>query len=172
MRLGNRKGISPVIATIIIVAVTLTIAISIAYWMGGIAGLYTRFEKLEITNIYMEKKTGYWLITLTVKNTGSADATIDDIMLNGVTISKVSNGTHCASYNTTDNPTDNPTITLTDTSAGTVNISIASGGTIIIYIALPENAKMGSGTAVSGLSLEIKLHTASGKDYPKLVVLS
>jgi len=45
----NRKGISPVIATVIIVAVTITVAIAISFWMGGIAGLYTRFEKLEIT---------------------------------------------------------------------------------------------------------------------------
>ncbi|MEM1547181.1 MAG: archaellin/type IV pilin N-terminal domain-containing protein [Candidatus Methanomethylicia archaeon] len=80
MRRLNRRGISPVIATIIIVAVAIAIAIAVAFWVVGIAGLFTRFEKLEITYIYVENDQ----IKLRVRNTGSAAATIDQIFLNGI----------------------------------------------------------------------------------------
>jgi len=76
----SRKGISPVIATVILVAVAITVSISVAYWMGGISSLYTRLEKIEIHSITAEKGVaGNYTITLTAKNTGSADATIDSV---------------------------------------------------------------------------------------------
>jgi flagellin-like protein len=79
----NRRGISPVIATIIIVAVAIAIAIAVAFWVVGIAGLFTRFEKLEISYIYAEAGNSWWTINLMVRNTGSATATIDQVFLNG-----------------------------------------------------------------------------------------
>jgi flagellin-like protein len=36
----GRKGISRVIATVILVAIAITVTIATTYWMGGIAGLY------------------------------------------------------------------------------------------------------------------------------------
>jgi flagellin-like protein len=81
----NRRGISPVIATIIIVAVAIAIAIAVAFWVVGIAGLFTRYEKLEISYIYAKtEEGGGWTINLAVKNTGSATATIDQVFLNGI----------------------------------------------------------------------------------------
>ena len=38
----DRKGLSPVIAVVVLVSVTIVVAVSVAYWMGGIAGTYTR----------------------------------------------------------------------------------------------------------------------------------
>jgi len=38
-------------------------------------------------------------------------------------------------------------------------------------VVIPEGAKMGSSTATSGLSLELKLHTSGGKEYPKILTL-
>ncbi|RLF16807.1 MAG: hypothetical protein DRZ82_10420, partial [Thermoprotei archaeon] len=82
----NNTAISPVIATVIIVAVTITVAIAVAYWMGGIAGLYTRFEQLEIVEAYAVKDetNKCWRVVLKVMNKGSSPATIDGIYLNGV----------------------------------------------------------------------------------------
>lgn len=40
-KLRKRRAISPVIATVILVAVAITVAVS--YWMGSIAGQYTSF---------------------------------------------------------------------------------------------------------------------------------
>ena len=44
----NLKTISPVIATVIIVSVAIAIAVAVAFWMTGITGLFSRYEKLEI----------------------------------------------------------------------------------------------------------------------------
>ena len=171
----NRKGISPVLATVIIVAVTITIAVAIAYWMGGIAGLYTRFEKIEISyaNVQWDSDSNYWKITLKVKNTGSADATIDDILLNGVTISEVfvTNAAGTVDYaNCT--VADDSNLDF-DNASSPVSVSepLTSGSLKYIGITLPHNAAMGTSVATSGLSLEIKLHTVAGKEYPKIITL-
>jgi len=83
--LKNRYAISPVIATIIIVAVTIAVAIAVAFWMGGLTGVFTRFEKLEIISAYADTTTdgSGWNINLIVKNTGTTTATIDNVFING-----------------------------------------------------------------------------------------
>ena len=52
LKLKNRKGLSPVISTVILVAVAITVAVAVAYWMSSIAGQYTTFEKVEIPAHY------------------------------------------------------------------------------------------------------------------------
>ena len=76
----SRLGISPVVATVILVAVAIVIAIAVAFWASGLVGIFTRFEKLEISSAYYEMGT---VIVLVVKNTGSADTVIDMIFING-----------------------------------------------------------------------------------------
>jgi flagellin-like protein len=167
----NSKGISPVIATVIIVAVTITVAIAISFWMGGIAGLYTRFEKLEIvySTVAWDDTGKYWTVTLKVKNTGSADTKIDDILLNGVTIRDVANSTANANWGS--GTSSAPSVTPKSGKCDSVSISLNSGGEVYIVVAIPNGAKMGSSTATSGLSLELKLHTSGGKEYPKILTL-
>ena len=70
----------------ILVAVTIVVAVAVSYWMGGIAGLYTRFEKVEISSAYatygataFNGTDAGWDITVNLKNSGSADATIESI---------------------------------------------------------------------------------------------
>jgi len=131
----NRRGISPVIATIIIVA----IAIAVAFWVVGIAGLFTRFEKLEISYIYAEKiDTDQWTITLMVRNTGSATATIDQVFLNGIPNAGAASAL---------------TGPLTPRATISASFSVESNG------------------FNSGMTVEVKLHTASGQEYYKAVVL-
>jgi flagellin-like protein len=143
----NKRGISPVIATIIIVAVAIAIAIAVAFWVVGIAGLFTRFEKLEISYIYADKSGSDWTINLMVKNTGSATATIDQIFLNGKPAS-------VAGVTVTPDPADTAQA-LTPGATATFAISISSG-------------TPGFG---SGATVEVKLHTAAGQEYYKAVVL-
>ena len=47
--LKNRKAISPEIATMTLVAIAMTIAVTVAYWMGGISSQYITFEKVEMS---------------------------------------------------------------------------------------------------------------------------
>ena len=145
MRRLNNKGISPVIATVILVAVAIAIAIAVAFWMTGIIGLFTRFEKIEITYIYATKTDSQWTINLKVKNTGTADATIDEIFINGKPSS----------------------------SAGaTVDPSVGGGNTYTLSAGTEATFTITIGTGfTSGQSIEVKVHTASGQEYPKLVNL-
>jgi len=150
---ASRKGISPVIATVILVAVAITVAVSVAYWMGGISGLYTRLEKIEISSTVVTKGgTANYTITLSVKNTGSADATVDNILINGKSFS---------SYTS-------PNITVND-SATTVSVLVAAGSpeALTIFIDSQSVAPFTPGTTI-----DIKLHTAAGKDYPQMVTLT
>lgn len=56
-KIGNRRAVSPVIATVILVAVAITVSVAVAYWMGGIAGQYTSFEKIEVRAHYSKYTT-------------------------------------------------------------------------------------------------------------------
>jgi flagellin-like protein len=145
----SRKGISPVIATVILVAVAITVSVSVAYWMGGISSLYTRLEKIEVQSATATKGVaGNYTITLAVKNTGSADATIDNVMINGKPLSQFTE------------------VTSNLAVGGT---SVVAGGSASVSVFV------GAGAGVpftAGTTLEVKLHTAAGKDYPQMVTLS
>ncbi|MEM2358408.1 MAG: archaellin/type IV pilin N-terminal domain-containing protein [Nitrososphaerota archaeon] len=79
MMVRRRAGISPVVATVILVAVAIVIAIAVAFWASGLVGIFTRFEKIEI-------QTAYWdgtKVIVIAKNTGSSPAVVDMIVVNG-----------------------------------------------------------------------------------------
>ena len=50
---GNLKAVSPVIATIIIVAIAITMSIAVAYWLLGLGSSFTKYEKVEFTTAYV-----------------------------------------------------------------------------------------------------------------------
>jgi len=145
----SRKGISPVIATVILVAVAITVSVSVAYWMGGISSMYTRLEKIEVSSAIATKNVdGTYTVALAVKNTGSADATIDNVMINGKLLSQFSPA---------------PTAVFVPASG-----AVVSGGTATVTVTIPANA---TAPFTSGTTLEVKLHTSAGKDYPQMVTL-
>jgi flagellin-like protein len=77
---GRKKsGISPVVATVILVAVAIVIAIAVAFWASGLVGVFTRFEKIEIQSAYWDGTN----LVLIARNTGSSIAVVDMILANG-----------------------------------------------------------------------------------------
>jgi flagellin-like protein len=151
----SRRAISPVIATVILVAVAITVAVAVAYWMGGIAGQYTKFEKVEIqTGICTYNITNtYWKIELKLKNTGTATSTMVAAFINDVEVVTYDN--------------DDYTVNSTSTSLNPTATTIESGesATINFYIGL------GYKTLSAGTTVNIKIHSAGGMDYIKLVEL-
>jgi len=149
----KRKGISPVIATVILIAVAVAIAIAVAFWAAGLTGIFTRFEKLEISSAYA---TAVNTVVINVRNTGSSDATITDIFLNGRPLAQA-------------------------TPIGTASGTVVGGGIVAtITGATPLTVKTGEsatitvitgGNMASGVTYDFKVHTASGNDYPKAVVI-
>jgi len=167
MNYQKRKAVSPVIATVILVAVAISVAVGVSYWMGGISAQYTQFEKVEIQTGYAtyDSSNDGWLVTLVVKNTGSADATINMAFLNDI-------------------PCESNQYSLTgwgDLTAGhwgvsfngTTGVTLKPGADTNIYIyidnpcsAISELANLSAGTTVN-----VKLHSAGGMDYIKLIKL-
>jgi archaeal type IV pilus assembly protein PilA len=94
----SRKGISTIIATIIIVSVSIVMAIAAAYWAMGIGQSLTKFERVGFTSIYADPQQYFngtiqqpdgsyfngtaFTVYITLKNTGSNAATINNIFLN------------------------------------------------------------------------------------------
>jgi len=167
MIVPRRKGISPVIATVIIVAVTIAVAIAVAFWMTGLIGLFTgAVEKLEIVSATaIAADGGGWQITVLARNTGTTQTTIDTIFINGIPAFQWQNGQF------------NPTGQLQ--CQGQVQAQIPQGGgnnplkpgeQVQIDIILPQG-DCGSFNAQPGVSIEVKLHTTGGKEYPKLLTL-
>lgn len=69
MRLSNT---SFSLATVILVAVAIIIAIAVAFWASGPVGVFTRYEKIELTSVYAEPTgtTNQYYVGITAKNQG------------------------------------------------------------------------------------------------------
>ena len=159
---NNKKGMSIVISTIIIVAISITMAIAVSFWAMGIGNSFTKFEKLEFTSVYAAdvpvpyNGRNCYRILLQLKNTGTNTATINNIFLDG------------KPYTATYPPNRVPGGIL----AYQVNIiaqslqtgqSLPSGGGSIY---LPVGGMWNSGDYVA-----LEIETSAGRHYPYTVVL-
>jgi len=143
----NKKGVSPVIATIIIVAVATVMSIAVAGWVLGLGANMTRYEIIQFKRAYAPSTTE---VDIVLKNTGSALATLDSktVFANGHLI-----------------PPDDVVFTAgancTDNLDGT--FTMAAGGEVTGVITLNGYS--------SGATVEIMIQTTAGYQYPKIIVL-
>lgn len=143
---GNIKGISTIIATIIIVSISIVMAIGVAYWAMGIGNSFTKFEKVEWISIYADPPTaGSFRIYVSLKNTGSAAATIDNIFIDSRPINSF------------------PNVNQTNLINTTLNIGSPRSGSIYLPVV--------GGTWSSGNTVAVTISTAAGREYPNFVVL-
>jgi hypothetical protein len=150
--------VSPVIATVILVAVAITVAVAVAYWMGGIAGQYTKFEKVEIQTAIVTYNTSgsvdtHWKVEMKLKNTGTATASLGSAFINDAEIE-----TYGSDVEVLDGTATNMTQTTT---------TLDSGENMVVnfYVSL------GYASLSSGTTVNIKIHSSGGMDYIKLVEL-
>jgi len=73
--------LSPVVAAIILIAVTVAVSIAVAAWMGALTFTWMGYESMEITAITWTPMTGF---TISVYNDGTKDVTIDHVEVNYV----------------------------------------------------------------------------------------
>jgi flagellin-like protein len=81
--LKNSKALSPVVASIILIAVTVAVSIAVAAWMGALSFNFMGTEQLSFTAYTWNSPIHYF--NFTVKNTGSSGLTITDVRVDGVT---------------------------------------------------------------------------------------
>jgi flagellin-like protein len=80
--LKNAKALSPVVASIILIAVTVAVSIAVAAWMGALSFNFMGTEQLSFTN----SAIGTANANLTVRNIGSSDLSIQEVRVDGITV--------------------------------------------------------------------------------------
>jgi len=133
-----RKALSPVVAAIILIAVTVAVSIAVAAWMGALTFTFMKTEELKVTNVVWA--TGNTKAVLTVKNTGTGGLTLSAIRVNA-NLNTTSPGWDSVGAKYTMNPGD----------TATVNVYAAGWGLTGF---------------TSGTKYEFALYTATGNRYP------
>ena len=77
----SKRALSPVVASIILIAVTVAVSIAVAAWMGALTIGFMGAEEVRVTNV--EFASDLTTATLTVKNTGSTAVTISEAYVGG-----------------------------------------------------------------------------------------
>jgi len=90
MNTRNKKALSPVVASIILIAVTVAVSIAVAAWMGALTFNFMATEQLKITNVQFTQGNNQSIV-VTMQNTVTTPVTINEIHVN--------NGVICAFTN-------------------------------------------------------------------------
>ena len=74
----SKKALSPVVASIILIAVTVAVSIAVAAWMGALTFTFMKAEPYNIVSVSFggNSNTTGNTITLRVQNTGTASFTV------------------------------------------------------------------------------------------------
>ena len=80
----NVKALSPVVASIILIAVTVAVSIAVAAWMGALTMTFTDTEQIKITNMAFGSSANPSWIVVIVNNTGTSPVTINEAWINNV----------------------------------------------------------------------------------------
>jgi hypothetical protein len=156
---NSKKGMSIVISTIIIVAISITMAIAVSFWAMGIGNAFTRFEKLEFISAYAADSTvtfngrPCYRIFLQLKNTGTNTATMLNIFLDG------------KPYNAA-MPTSRVPGGILAYQTGIIAVSLQTGQSLGGSIYLPVGGLWNSGDYVA-----LEIETSAGRHYPYTLVL-
>jgi len=78
----NKKALSPVVASIILIAVTVAVSIAVAAWMGALTFTFMATEEIRITDLVFTG-TSNNIIRVYIKNTGTSPVTITKAWING-----------------------------------------------------------------------------------------
>ena len=81
--LKNKKALSPVVAAIILIAVTVAVSIAVAAWMGNMTFQFMDTEQIQVTNLAFSDDDS---VTATLMNTGTTDVIIGAATVSGYNI--------------------------------------------------------------------------------------
>jgi len=145
------KGIEPIIAVVILIAVTLVIAIGVIGW---IMGWWGTLGATEILQIYPDSKiiiANNTYLELHIQNKGTADSAINKIEVAGKTLTKFNNTSP-----------DCPDIVT----AANNRLIIKPGTDVTIYIQLTNV------NATPGVAYSLTIYTTTGNKFSSVVQAS
>ncbi len=150
----SRKADSTVIATVILVTVTIFLAFVVAYWIRGTTENYLKFGKVEMQSgvCTWDSNATCWKITLKLKNSGTATAALLGAYINDEEI---------ASYDQ-DSVVDGSTSTNMTTST-----PLPSGASVTINVYIDQGYESLSSHTV----VNVKIRCAGGAEYFKSIEL-
>ncbi len=91
----NSKALSPVVASIILIAVTVAVSIAVAAWMGALTVGFMGTEEMKITGVQFN---GLYVV-VSVKNQGTNGFTISEVWINSQVYSATYNPSPTVSAN-------------------------------------------------------------------------
>jgi archaeal type IV pilus assembly protein PilA len=129
----NSKALSPVVASIILIAVTVAVSVVVAAWMGGTTiGLMGNAEQATVTNLGFSESG---VIAITVQNTGNAQVQLNNIYVNTAAVT-LKNGT-LPVLDKGDTATLFATYSWSSSSDYTVKVSTAKGNNLVLTATAP-----------------------------------
>jgi flagellin-like protein len=143
--LKNKKALSPVVASIILIAVTVAVSIAVAAWMGALTFSFMGTSSINIYNMTFQgtSNTTGNTILLNIKNTGTKTVTVGTVKVNNVVENFTSSPTPCKLT-----PGATGTITVTVAKVG-YNLGWASGNPYAIYLYDTSGNGLGSTQATA-----------------------
>ena len=178
-QIRNRRGISNVVATIILIAVAIALAVAVAVWVFGLAGSSAKTATLNVQALGLSigSSGSNSQLTLVLSNPSSSSIGINGFTLGGLTCTfstaaiAVPPGTQGAqliinfvnegngqTISSTSGGTFSPPITISGT-----DLSIPSG---LSTSSSPSVSCTGSVTLTAGVQYSGELTTTSGQTYP------
>ena len=81
------KALSPVVASIILIAVTVAVSIAVGVWMFGLSGSFMGgAEQLKVTQVVFYDTAPDRIVEVRMANTGTSPVTVNEIWINNVLI--------------------------------------------------------------------------------------
>ena len=160
-QIRNRRGISNVVATIILIAVAIALAVAVAVWVFGLAGSSAKTATLNVQALGLTIGSSTSTLTLMLSNPSSSSIGINGFTLGGLTC------------------TFSPAIAVPPGTQGAQLIIIfntpngqASGNSAVSSVTFNNNnlsgtpTCTGSVTLTAGVQYSGELTTTSGQTYP------
>jgi flagellin-like protein len=143
------KALSPVVASIILIAVTVAVSIAVAVWMGALSTGFMQTEQLSITSVIFDNDGGTPpvndQIVVQVSNTGTTSVKIEQVWVNNIQIDVATavayDGTKVQSDGTVAGNAKGGTVTITYAATWTTGDSyqlklVSAKGTTFLYNAV------------------------------------
>ena len=167
----GKKAFSPVIATGLLVAVSLVVAVSCTFYYTTVVGTHTNFEQVEVRSVKVYpvddlkqltnnvmKGTG-WNISITLTNVGTKQVTITSMLLNGRSLDTYD---RVAVFNGTEY-----------VQSGDISVIILRGNSYQLFITIKNGEDKNVGIVFSpGLNIEVALQNTSGVYYMQFATLN
>jgi len=144
----SREGVGKVFVILVLAVVTVAVSMSGAVLMGGTCSFFSRHEQVEVPSAFASRLgDGGWVIEVKIRNTGSVDATLDLLSINGKAVSAFDSGA----------------VIVTPS----FPFSLRAGSETVAKITV----RAGTAGFITGATVDVGVRSSSGTYYPKTVML-